>query len=119
MSRARRPEDSPRHVVTPVSVRAIRRDELLFYPLTSDETARLVRAALEEDGAFNDITTLATLRSDRRTHATLVARQPGVIAGVPLAIEAFRQLDESVTVRIDAEDGTQVGGATPVLFLTG
>ena len=119
MSPARRPEDSPRHVVTPVSVRAIRRDELLFYPLTTDETAKLVRAALDEDGAFNDITTLATLRSDRRTHATLVARQPGVIAGVPLAIEAFRQLDESVTVRVDAEDGTKVGGATPVLFFTG
>jgi nicotinate-nucleotide pyrophosphorylase (carboxylating) len=119
MSPARRPDDSPRHVVTPVSVRAIRRDELLFYPLTTDETAKLVRAALDEDGAFNDITTLATLRSDRRTHATLVARQPGVIAGVPLAIEAFRQLDESVTVRVDAEDGTKVGGATPVLFLTG
>lgn len=119
MSPARRPEDSPRHVVTPVSMRAIRRDELLFYPLTADETARLVRTALEEDGAFNDITTLATLRSDRRTHATLVARQPGVIAGVPIAIEAFRQLDESVTVRVDAEDGTKLGGATPVLFLTG
>lgn len=119
MSPARRPEDSPRHVVTPVSMRAMRRDELLFYPLTTDETAKLVRAALDEDGAFNDITTLATLRSDRRTHATLVARQPGVIAGVPLAIEAFRQLDESVTVRVDAEDATKVGGAAPVLFLTG
>lgn len=119
MSPARIPEDSPRHVVTPVSVRAMRRDELLFFPLTTDETAKLVRAALDEDGAFNDITTLATLRSDRRTHATLVARQPGVIAGVPLAIEAFRQLDESVTVRVDAEDGTKVSGATPVLFLTG
>ena len=65
------------------------------------------------------MTTIATVRSDRRTHATLVARQKGVIAGAALAIEAFHQLDESVTVRVDAEDGARVGEATPVFFLTG
>jgi nicotinate-nucleotide pyrophosphorylase (carboxylating) len=36
-----------------------------------------------------------------------------------LAIEAFRQLDESVNVRVDAEDGVRVSAASPVLFITG
>src|SRR5688500_13139103 len=89
MSPARKPEDSLRHVVTPVSVRAIRRDELLFYPLTTDETAKRVRAALDEDGACNDIPTLATRRSDRRTHATLVTRQPGARGGARRGGEAL------------------------------
>jgi nicotinate-nucleotide pyrophosphorylase (carboxylating) len=100
-------------------VRAIEREEGLLFPLSIDETKAIVKAALDEDAAFNDVTTLATVRSDRRTHATLVARQPGIIAGVLLAIEAFRQLDDAVTVRVDAEDSTRVGAATPVLFLTG
>ena len=115
----REPEERPKHVITPRHVRAIEREEGLLFPLSADETKAVVRAALDEDAAFNDITTIATVLSDRRTHATLVARQPGIIAGVLLAIEAFRQLDDAVTVRVDAEDSTRVGAATPVLFLTG
>jgi nicotinate-nucleotide pyrophosphorylase (carboxylating) len=119
MTTPREPEGSRRHIVTPRSVRAANHEEGLLFPLSSEETRLLVRSALEEDGALQDVTTIATVRSDRRTHATLVARQKGVIAGGPLAIEAFHQLDESVTVRVDAEDGARVDEATPVFFLTG
>ncbi len=119
MTMSHEPEGTPRHVVTPRSIRAVGHEEGLLFPLSSEETRSLVRVALDEDGAFQDVTTIATVRSDRRTHATLVARQKGVIAGAALAIEAFHQLDESVTVRVDAEDGARVGEATPVFFLTG
>jgi len=119
MTTPREPEGSRRHIITPRSVRAANHEEGLLFPLSSEETKTLVRAALEEDGAFQDVTTIATVRSDRRTHATLVAREKGVICGAPLAIEAFHQLDESITVRVDAEDGARVGEATPVFFLTG
>ena len=64
-----------------------------------------VRSALDEDGAFNDITTIATVVSDRRSRATLTARQEGVIAGVPLALEAFRLLDPKASIRVENEDG--------------
>jgi nicotinate-nucleotide pyrophosphorylase (carboxylating) len=119
MTTPREPEESRRHIITPRSVRAANHEEGLLFPLSSEETRALVRSALEEDGALQDVTTIATVRSDRRTHATLVSRQKGVIAGAPLAIEAFHQLDESVTVRVDAEDGARVDEATPVFFLTG
>ena len=111
--------ETPRHVVTPRSIHGVGHEEGLLFPLSSEETRVLVRAALDEDGAFHDVTTIATVRSDRRTHAVLVARQKGVIAGAPLAIEACRQLDESGTIRLDAADGARVGEATPVFFLTG
>ena len=119
MTTPHEPEETPRHIVTPRSVRAANMEEGLLFPLSSEETRQLVRTALEEDGAFQDVTTIATVRSDRRTHATLVAREKGVICGGPIAIEAFHMLDESITVRVDAEDGTRVGEATPVFFLTG
>lgn len=89
------------------------------FPLTSDEVRELVRMALAEDGASNDLTTIATVRSDRHARGRLVARQRGVIAGVPLAVEAFRQLDPKVCIRVDVEDGTVVEPGTTVLFLTG
>ena len=89
------------------------------FPLSRAELRRLVHAALEEDGAFNDLTTTATVLSNRRARGHLVARGTGVVAGVPLAVEAFCQLDPKVTIRVDAEDGTRVERGTSVLFLSG
>lgn len=89
------------------------------FPLTQDELRGFVRSALDEDGAFDDLTTAATVLSDRHARARLVARQAGVVAGVPLALEAFRQLDAKITIRVDAEDGTPVAPGTTVFFLSG
>jgi nicotinate-nucleotide pyrophosphorylase (carboxylating) len=94
-------------------------DEGFHFPLSRDETRALVRAALDEDDAFNDITTIATVLSDRRALAMLVARAAGVVAGVPLACEAFRQLDSAVEIRVDAPDGSTVAPGAPVLALNG
>lgn len=94
-------------------------EEGLFFPLTRAETRQLVRAALDEDDTTHDVTTIATVVSDRRARCRLVARQAGVIAGVPLAAEAFRQLDPSVTIRIDREDGEGVDANTLVMYLSG
>jgi nicotinate-nucleotide pyrophosphorylase (carboxylating) len=93
--------------------------EVLHFPLKQDTLTALVQSALQEDGAFNDITTIATVVSDRRTRATLVARQAGVICGVPLALEAFRLLDPKASIRVDHEDGSRVNEGDPVLFVTG
>ena len=78
---------------------------MLRFPLRQSALEELVRAALQEDGAFNDLTTIATVVSDRRSRATLCAREAGVVCGVPLALEAFRQLDPKVSIRVDHEDG--------------
>jgi nicotinate-nucleotide pyrophosphorylase (carboxylating) len=91
----------------------------LRFPLRRSQLDRVMAEALQEDGAFNDITTIATVVSDRRSRATLVARQNGVVCGVPLALEAFRQLDGKVSIRVDHEDGTRVKTGEPVLFVTG
>lgn len=89
------------------------------FPLKQPQLEALVRAALEEDCAFNDITTIATVISDRRSRATLVARQNCVIAGVPLGLEAFRQLDGNATIRVEHEDGSAVTAGEPIVFMTG
>jgi nicotinate-nucleotide pyrophosphorylase (carboxylating) len=65
------------------------------------------------------VTTIATVVSDRRSRATLVARTKGVVCGVPLALEAFRQLDAKASIRVEHEDGARVSAGEPVLFVTG
>lgn len=91
----------------------------LVFPLTPEALRAHVRAALDEDQASNDVSTLATVVSTRHVRSTLVARRAGVIAGVPLAAEAFRQMDAGITVRVDAVDGMAVEAGAPVLHLTG
>ena len=111
------PFRAPR-TVTPMSVPALNYDRLRF-PLTHDQLASLVRAGLEEDQAFNDVTTIATVLSSRRARASLVARQAGCIAGVSLALEAFRMLDPKISMRVDAEDGTRLEKGDTVIYMTG
>jgi nicotinate-nucleotide pyrophosphorylase (carboxylating) len=94
-------------------------EEGLFFPLTKKETKALVAAALEEDDTKHDITTAATVLSDRRARCRIVARKKGVIAGLPLAVEAFTQLDKAVTIRIEHDDGARVRPDTSVMFLSG
>ena len=91
----------------------------ITFPLTPAELTAHVRAALDEDQAFQDISTIATVVSTRHVRAAIVARGSGVIAGIPLAIEAFRQLDAGITIRVDAEDGTRVKKGDSVLQLSG
>jgi nicotinate-nucleotide pyrophosphorylase (carboxylating) len=111
------PIRAPR-TVTPLSVPAITASRLRF-PLTQEQLTALVHDALEEDQAFNDITTIATVVSTRRARASLVARQSGTIAGVSLALEAFRLLDPKVSMRIDADDGARVEKGDTVIYITG
>lgn len=106
-------------IITPLSIPALDGSGALRFPLKQGELASTVRSALDEDGAFDDVTTIATVVSDRRARATLVARDSGVIAGVPLALECFRQLDPKIAIRVEVEDGSRVRAGTPVLFLTG
>jgi len=94
-------------------------DEGLHFPLTTKELAIVVAAALEEDDTKHDLTTAATVLSDRRARCRIVARQKGVIAGLAIAREAFQQLDKAVTIRIEQDDGSLVDEATPVMFLSG
>jgi len=113
----RRP--SPR-TITPLSTPAILGGMgLLRFPYHQDELRNLVRSALEEDEAFNDLTTIATVVSDRHARGQLVARAEGVLCGVPLAVEAFRQLDPKVTIRVDLEDGAKLRKGSNILYLSG
>lgn len=89
------------------------------FPLSEATTTALVRAALEEDRAFDDVTTIATVLPVDKSRADLVARHDGVISGVPLALAAFRALDPHIEIRVDAPDGTAVTRGQTVLHISG
>jgi nicotinate-nucleotide pyrophosphorylase (carboxylating) len=65
----------------------------------------LVRRALAEDIGAGDVTTAGTVDPQRRARAQLVAKSPAVIAGLDVAEEVFRQLDDWVVVNRYINDG--------------
>jgi nicotinate-nucleotide pyrophosphorylase (carboxylating) len=78
----------------------------------------LVRRALEEDLGAGDVTAAATVPVGARARATITQKEPGVIFGVVVAVEAFRQLDPDVRVeRLAGEGAWREPG--PVLALEG
>jgi nicotinate-nucleotide pyrophosphorylase (carboxylating) len=79
-----------------------------------------VRRALAEDlGLAGDLTSRATIRSGATATATLSAREPGVIAGLPLALETFRQLGGGVTFDPQLGDGDRVDKGDIVAVVSG
>lgn len=67
-------------------------------PLPSILIEPLVRAALLEDlGRAGDLTTDAIVPSDARAKGSLAVRQAGVLAGLDLALMAFRLIGPTIT----------------------
>ncbi len=82
--------------------------------------APAVEAALMEDlGTSGDITTEATVPADRTASAVLVARKPGVIAGLEVAEAAFHTLDPAIAFEPRVKDGDMVGAGAIVARVSG
>jgi nicotinate-nucleotide pyrophosphorylase (carboxylating) len=75
-------------------------------PLPPDSYRDLVRRALAEDVGLGDVTTAATVDAGHRARGVLIAKSPCIVAGLDVAVEAFRQLDPDVIIRIHHGDGS-------------
>jgi nicotinate-nucleotide pyrophosphorylase (carboxylating) len=79
-----------------------------------------VRAALEEDlGRAGDVTTQATIPATASATAIIAAREDGVIAGLPLAREAFRLLNAGVLFEPRVDDGALVARTDVIARVSG
>jgi nicotinate-nucleotide pyrophosphorylase (carboxylating) len=80
----------------------------------------LVRAALVEDlGRAGDITTDAIVPPNLAAEGVFAARQPGVVAGLDLALAAFRLIDPTLKVEVARPDGSRVGPGDTIAVLRG
>ncbi len=87
-----------------------------FDPLFDPE---LVRRALAEDVGRGDVTTQATIAPGTRGSARFVARQAGVVAGLPIAALTFTLLDPAVEFETLAPDGSSVAAGETLARVTG
>ncbi|MBL7138523.1 MAG: carboxylating nicotinate-nucleotide diphosphorylase [Bacteroidales bacterium] len=69
---------------------------------------KIVKAALLEDLGDGDHTSLATIKEGTEGMAQLLIKGNGVLAGLPVAKEVFRQVDAGLRMTILIEDGSFV-----------
>lgn len=80
----------------------------------------IVRRALREDlGRAGDITTDAIAPPGARAKASLVARAPGRIAGLDVALSAFHQLDPAISIELCTGDGSDSAAGEVLALLEG
>ncbi len=78
-----------------------------------------IRTALDEDVGTGDVTTESTVPEGRRSRATIVAKEKGVIAGLKVAEAVFRELDPDVRMNVRVIDGEHVAHGDLVAELKG
>ncbi len=89
-------------------------------PLPAVMLEPLVRMALLEDlGRAGDLTTDAIVPPGLQTTTALVARQPGVVAGLDLAALAFRLIAPDIAFEVSKPDGTRLAARDVIATVRG
>jgi len=85
----------------------------------TQEARTLVRLALNEDVRTGDVTSLWTLPAQQIQTAVLIAKESGVIAGLPVISIVFEEIKENVKISFNAEDGANVKAGDKIASITG
>lgn len=81
--------------------------------------AREVKRFLAEDVGSGDVTSRRVVSKSARARAAMVARQPCVVAGLPVVEAVFRAVDPAIVVALKAEDGDTVAGGAVLAAVDG
>ena len=80
---------------------------------------RLIALALEEDIGPGDVTTQALIPPNLKGEAHIRAKQPLVVAGLPVAARVFYKVDSSLVFDFQAAEGQEVEPGAVLARLTG
>jgi nicotinate-nucleotide pyrophosphorylase (carboxylating) len=86
-------------------------------PLEID--AAVTRALAEDLGRAGDVTSIATIPEATQARAVVVAREAGVIAGLPLVAATFHKLAPEIEIDATARDGASVAAKTALMRIAG
>ncbi|MBE9601260.1 carboxylating nicotinate-nucleotide diphosphorylase [Pedobacter sp. MC2016-24] len=80
---------------------------------------QFIKNAIAEDLGDGDHTSLSTIPAEAQGKAKLLIKEPGVIAGVELALEIFKQVDSNLVTEVLISDGTEVEYGDIAMTVTG
>ena len=86
----------------------------------TDEVEALIDLALKEDlGENGDVTSNFIRNSDKKGQASIIAKQAGIIAGLPIAERVFQKVNPALAVQNRVEEGTKVEPSEEVVRISG
>ncbi len=85
----------------------------------NDTIIKLIKQALKEDIGAGDITTRSIVDSSAVARGIVVAKESGVIAGLDVAKEVFRQVDKRIKFVLRLKDGGMVRKGTVIATVSG
>lgn len=80
---------------------------------------RMLQAALEEDIGNGDITTISTVCEEKVIAGSFIAKEKGVVCGLPVIKRVFEILDDSVAIDCKACEGDLVEKGTVIAEISG
>ena len=83
------------------------------------ELEAIIDRALAEDLGGGDVTTAALVPPHIRSRANFTTREPGVLAGVDVALAVMRRVDPSLETAVKLLDGDEVEGGEVVATVSG
>jgi nicotinate-nucleotide pyrophosphorylase (carboxylating) len=78
-----------------------------------------LREMLNEDIGAGDLTTEALVEPHQMSTAILMAKQSGVIAGLPIVAQVFQELDPSIQFTSFIKEGEKIHARTTIATLSG
>jgi nicotinate-nucleotide pyrophosphorylase (carboxylating) len=94
--------------------------QLTWSPDIEDDLRQLVRLAVREDlGRQNDWTTVALVAPETQGRAAIVARQPGVVAGLRAAPIVIDEMQAAIQWLPRASDGDEIAAGSCLAELAG
>lgn len=78
-----------------------------------------VKQAIIEDVRDGDHTTLASLPEDKLGEAKLLVKDDGIIAGVEVGVEIFKEIDDTLEIEVLIKDGQKVNFGDIALYVKG
>lgn len=70
-----------------------------------EDALTMIRLALAEDVRSGDVTSAWTIPENQNQHARLIAKEDGVLAGLPVIELVFAELNANVNVTLHKQDG--------------
>jgi len=79
----------------------------------------IVSIALQEDLGDGDHTSLATIPAQAKGKAVLTAKDSGILAGIDVAREVFRQVDAATNMKTFKNDGSEIKKGDEIFTVSG
>ncbi|MFY9120292.1 MAG: carboxylating nicotinate-nucleotide diphosphorylase [Syntrophomonadaceae bacterium] len=79
----------------------------------------LIRRALQEDIGHQDITTENLVDVEQRSRGIFLAKSAGIVAGIQVAQQVFRCLDEDIQFTVVKDDGAEINRGDILAIIEG